>query len=838
MLEEYKTKRDFSATPEPKGRVSRRKAGDSYVIQKHAARRLHYDLRLEMAGVLRSWAVTKGPSLVAGEKRLAVHVEDHPLDYGGFEGVIPPGSYGTGEVILWDRGRWAPIGDAAKGHAKGHLEFELFGEKLRGRWHLVRMQGRRGETRENWLLIKADDAEARDAKAPDILEEAPASVLSGRRVEELKDEAPTSPKPARRRKAAAAKTPVDEEKPEVSIPKAAKAEDLPDFIPPVLATSATKAPTGERWLHEIKYDGYRLQARIKKGKVSLRTRSGLDWTAKFGKTLPKALGALSAKTALIDGELVVESGSGASDFSALRADLTEGREDRFRYYAFDLLHLDGANLRDLPLTTRKDLLEQLLTEAAEPLRYSSHFEESGETVLRHACRLSLEGVVSKLATAPYRSGRGKAWVKSKCSARQEFVIGGYTPSTSQKDAVGSLLLGVYEEGALRHVGRVGTGFTAAVARDLQKRLSALETKDAPFAKSLTAEQARGARYVRPELVAEVEFRAWTADAHLRHASFHGLREDKPATEIVEEAAPRTKGKGPAAAAPARRNLRLTHPDRIYWPEEGITKEGLADYYVEVWRRIAPFVVNRPLALLRCPTGITGQQFFQKNVWSGMNPKIVTLKDPAEAGSQLIGIRDLDGLLGLVQSAALELHPWQCSVEDWERPDQIVMDLDPGEGVTWPRIIEAAEELRARLGEAGLAAFVKTSGGKGLHVVAPLKPHADWKAVKAFTRGMAQAMASDAPDLYVATVTKSKRKGKILVDYLRNQRGATAVAAFSTRARPGANVSTPLSWEELGETSGPDAFRLSTLPIRLANLREDPWEGFRKAAVALKKAEKA
>ncbi|MET0940389.1 MAG: DNA ligase D, partial [Mesorhizobium sp.] len=474
-------------------------------------------------------------------------------------------------------------------------------------------------------------------------------------------------------------------------------------------------------------------------------------------------------------------------------------------------------------------LERLIGSQAEPVRYSSHFDQNGDLVLRHACRLSLEGVISKLRDAPYRSGRSKSWVKSKCSARQEFVVAGYVPSTTSSKAIGSLVLGVYEGDKLHHVGRVGTGFTAASAGDLFRRLERIRLSSSPFDKRLSAEEARQVRYVRPELVAEVEFRAWTAGGILRHASFRGLREDKTAREIVLET-PKTATQ-PAKAQ--RRTVQLTHPDRLYWPDAGVTKEGLADYYAEVWRFAAPHIVGRPLALVRCPNGIAGEKFFQKHAWKGLNPNIVLVNDPKEPpDEQLISINNLDGLMGLVQSAVLEIHPWGSTIADWERPDLIIMDLDPGEDVSWEVIIAAAEETRDRLKDAGLTPFIKTSGGKGLHVVAPLKPSAHWPAVKAFTKGMADSMASDSPDRFVSTITKSKRRGKILVDYLRNQRGATAVAAYSTRARPGAAVSMPLAWDELSPGIGPAYFRVANTPTRLAALGTDPWQDFRAAAVPL------
>ncbi len=834
-LETYRKKRDFAATPEPKGgRI--RKGGDAFVVQKHAATRLHYDFRLELDGVLNSWAVAKGPSLVPGEKRLAVHVEDHPLEYGDFEGTIPKGEYGGGTVILWDRGTWTPVGDPHQGYAKGHLEFTLHGEKLHGRWHLVRMRGKPREKRENWLLIKGEDEFARTKDAPDILEERPESVKTGRQIADVAGEAPgwssktgRIRKPAGRAKKPRAAPEPDPEPPEPAAVKGARKAAMPGFVEPMLATLASAAPQGERWLHEIKFDGYRLQARIEAGRVKLLTRSGLDWTTRFGKAVPAALRDLSVGTAILDGELVVETDAGASDFSALQADLSAGRSDRFAFYAFDLLYLDGYDLCRVPLVERKALLARLLGQEGGILRFSSHFDEGGALVLRHACRLSLEGIVSKLRDGPYRAGRGRAWIKSKCSARQEFVVAGYVPSSVSRRAIGSLILGVYEQGGLQHVGRVGTGFSAAVAEDLFRRLERMRIPDSPFAQRLTADEARQARYVRPELVAEVEFRAWTADGHLRHAAFRGLREDKPAAEIVRETAK------PAAKPPApqRRRVRLTHPDRLYWPEEGVTKEGLADYYAEVWRWIAPWITGRPLALLRCPNGIDGERFFQKHAWKGLNPHISLLRDPKEPqGEPLIGIEDLDGLMGLVQSAALEIHPWGATAADWERPDMITMDLDPGEGVAWPLVVEAARELRRRLEDHGLAGFVKTSGGKGLHVVAPLRPQAEWPAVKAFTKALADAMAADDPGRYVSTISKARRRGRILIDYLRNQRGATAVAAYSTRARPGAAVSAPLRWDELDAGIGPAWFTLQNMPTRLATLGSDPWDGFRAAAAPL------
>ncbi|AGB75670.1 MULTISPECIES: DNA ligase D [Rhizobium] len=845
-LETYNRKRDFSRTTEPRGRAGKKKiaiSGNSYVIQKHDARRLHYDFRLELDGVLKSWAVTKGPSLIVGEKRLAVQTEDHPLEYGDFEGTIPKGEYGGGTVIVWDKGSWTPLGDPHKGLAKGHLEFELHGKKLGGRWHLIRMAGKPREKRENWLLIKGEDEAARPEGAADILEERPESAKTGRIIDEVENEKPgwssKSGKIRRRtsrkkdddakEEADKAETQTDATPVDPSSLKGALKAPLPSFVEPALATLVSKPPSGSRWLHEIKFDGYRLEVRIEAGRIKLLTRSGLDWSQKFGKEIVSAFRDLPVGTAIIDGELVVEPAAGASDFSALQADLSEGRSDRFVFYAFDLLYLDGYDLKASPLIGRKELLRKIIPSETGILRFSSHFDENGDLLLSHACRLSLEGIVSKIANDPYRPGRGKSWVKSKCSSRQEFVIGGWVPSTTSRKAIGSLVLGVYQDGKLEHVGRVGTGYTHTVAEQLFKRLTRLQVKENPFATKLTAEEHRGVRFVQPELVAEVEFRAWTADGHLRHASFRGLREDKNPLEIVRETPKSTRES--SAEKPARSSVSLTHGDRLYWPDEGVTKAGLADYYAEVWRYMGPFVVGRPLALVRCPNGIAGQHFFQKHAWKGMNRNIALAKDPQDE-EPYVSIDDLNGLIGLVQAAVLEIHPWGSMIGNWEKPDMIIMDLDPGPDVAWSKVIAAAEETAERLRQTGLVPFVKTSGGKGLHIVCPLVARAEWPAVKAFTKGIADAMAADSPDRYVSTITKSKRRGKILIDYLRNQRGSTAVAPYSTRARPGAAVSMPLLWEELSPAIGPDYFTVLNVPTRLAALHSDPWADFRKAAEPL------
>nr|WP_205800263.1 DNA ligase D [Microvirga terricola] len=815
-MEAYRKKRNFVKTAEPLGHAVDATTGNRFVIQKHAARRLHYDLRLELDGVLKSWAIARGPSLLPDQKRLAVHVEDHPLEYGDFEGTIPKGEYGGGTVIVWDRGEWQPVGDPHRGYAKGHLDFELKGEKLRGRWHLVRMNGRPREKRENWLLIKADDAAARSKSAADILVERPESVKTGRMIEDVSGEAPGW----------SSKTGKIE--PTQTVPfsaivaklKGIRKGRMPDFVEPCLAALATDPPAGDRWIHEVKFDGYRLQAHLSRGQVTFLTRGALDWTAKLGKKVASSFRALPVEQALIDGELVVEDEAGASHFPSLQTDLSEGRTDRFIFYAFDLLHLDGYDLRAVHLIERKNILRQFLGDGRGSLRFSAHFEQDGDVVLQHACRLSLEGIVSKLRASTYREGRNKSWTKSKCTASQELIVCGFVPSTTSHKAIGSLVLGYYDKGNLIPVGRVGTGYTATVAQDLYRRLEDMRIPSSPFARSLDAEAARHVRYVNPELVVEIALRGWTADGNLRHASFRGVREDKPAREVVRETLkmmplPRPKS-----------TVKLSHPDRLYWPDAGVTKEGLADYYADVWQRMSPFIVNRPLALVRCPDGVAEQCFFQKHVWKGLSHLVRRAHDPEDrSGEPLIVVDDLDGLIELVQAGALEIHPWGSTTAALEQPDMIVMDLDPAENVPWDAVVSAAEEVRDRFSAVGLTSFVKTSGGKGLHVACALKPRARWGEVKAFTKRVAEAMASDSPGRFVAKVTKARRKGKIFVDYLRNGRGATAIAPYSTRARPGAAVSMPLAWEELSGGAGPSYFTVNNALIRLSHLASDPWSDF-------------
>ena len=825
LLDPYRTKRNFAVSSEPRGRSGRRGRKARFVVQKHDARRLHYDLRLEIDGVLKSWAVTRGPSLVPADKRLAVQTEDHPIDYLNWEGAIPKGQYGGGTMIVWDTGHWEPVGDLSAALAKGHLEFALHGERLKGRWHLVRMKGRGGEKKAPWLLMKAEDEHAREKADGDVLDQQTASVLSGRTNAELAAGGVLrADHQARARVAASrpAKTSAAKE-------GAGRKAILPIFVKPALAALVEAAPSGPDWLFEIKYDGYRMQARIDGGKVKLLTRSGLDWTSRF-KATAQAFRALKLPSALIDGEIVVENESGVSSFSALQQALCGGQTDRAVFYTFDLLYLDGRDLRPLPLVERKDLLQQAIDDVGSggQIRFSEHLVEDGAVMARHACRLGLEGIIAKRADAAYRSGRSDTWRKIKCTSSLEFVIAGYMPSTAAPRAVGSLILGVYEGDTLVHVGRCGTGFTNTVARDLWTKLEPLQVKAPPFREVLSPLAKRNAKWVAPKLVCEVTLRAFTGDGQLRHASFRTLRPDIQPEEVVR-AKPASKAMA-GAKETTESDVRLTHPDRVLWEDVGLTKQGLFEFYAEIADHILPHLTGRPLSFVRCPDGTGGSCFYQKHGWPGMDARHLQVRKAC--GEDVVVIDDRDGLLALVQASVLEIHPWGASADDPDRPDRLIFDLDPGEGVGWDQIAAGARDVRERLAALHFASFVKTTGGKGLHVVVPLVPKADWSTAKAFSKRIATEMASDAPDLYVATVAKRARPGRIFIDYLRNQRGATAVSAYSTRARPGAPVSVPVTWNELTSLGSGGRFRVDNLASRIAAIREDVWAGFLDAAVPL------
>ena len=820
----YDDKRDFSRTPEPRGSASPAgastdsdaKSGPVFVVQKHHASRLHWDFRLEHGGVLWSWAVPKGPSLDPRDKRLAMHVEDHPLDYATFEGTIPEGNYGAGIVELWDQGHWRPLADDPEAALqKGELKFVLDGDRLHGGFVLVRLKPRVSKTgvpekQESWLLIKEKDAAVEPGADAAVME---------REVPHAKAKAKVKTKAAATKVARPAR------------PTRGGGDKLPETQAPQLATLATEAPTGDGWISEIKFDGYRMLCRRDGDTIRLFTRNGLDWTDRVP-SLAAAVAALPASSLLLDGELVALDGDGRTSFGALQDALSTGRTKALVYYAFDLLHRDGHDLRARPLSDRKQELASLLDDTTGLIRISEHLASAAAQVRSEACKVGLEGIVCKRLDAPYRAGRSRDWLKLKCENREEAVIIGSTPPKGSRAHLGSLLLGRHDpDGRLRFAGGVGTGFSAQTLRMLDEKLRALATKTAPKGLQNREAAPRDAIWVKPELVAELRFAGVTDDGMFRHASFLGLREDKPAREVVAEVAPEAKAtRIVTATKPGNRDVRevagqrLTHPDRLLWPREGgdagVTKADLAAYWQAVSARALPEIADRPLAMVRCPDGIEGEHFFQKHKTRGMPD---ALREGVQDGAPYLALSDLAGLIAAAQIAAIELHGWGSPGSDPAHADRLVFDLDPDEGLPFARTVEAALEVRRRLKDAGLACYPRTSGGKGLHVVAPVSTGMDWNAVRAWCRGFAESMERDAPELYVSSTRKTRRTGRILIDWLRNGLGSTAVASYSPRARPGATVATPLSWREVTPKLDIRAFTIRTVPDRMS--KADPWRDF-------------
>jgi bifunctional non-homologous end joining protein LigD len=823
-LVEYRRKRDFSKTAEPRGAAKKRR-GNSFVIQKHAATRLHYDFRLELDGVLKSWAVTRGPSLNPAEKRLAVRTEDHPLEYGTFEGTIPKGEYGGGIVMLWDSGTWEPFDDPHEGLKKGKLAFRLDGKRLKGGWALVRMRGREKEKRENWLLIKERDDTADDRNQ--ILAENAISAKTGRTMEQIAEgrsavwrssrkssDKPAKPARAQRKTGAAT---LKSSKPHRAFP-------LPTFRPPQLTTLVDEAPPGDEWVHELKYDGYRLLIAASGDEVRCYTRSGQDWTPKFS-AIANAFRAMHLAGALIDGEAVAYNENGRSDFSSLQHALSEGGPIDF--YAFDLLEEAGENLSRLPLTERKQRLEALMAGAPKkgPLHFSTHIEGRGEDVFARICEAGEEGIISKKASSRYVGDRTNTWLKVKCTKRQEFVIGGWTPS-DKRTGFRSLLLGVFEKEKFRYVGQVGTGFDERTLEELSARFKPLARKDSPF-EDVPRDVARKAEWIEPKLIAEIAFTEFTRDGILRHPSFQGLREDKKARSVkLERAQPVEKAMGRKSTETVKAGITITHPDRVVFPDRGITKSDIVEYYAAIAELMLPHVAKRPLSLVRCPSGASHKCFFQKHDTGGFPAamKHVPIEESSGAKEQYFYVTDLAGIIAAVQMNVLEFHVWGCRVDQVEKPDRIVFDLDPDVGLSFDDVRRAALDLRDRLEKLGLKTFPMLSGGKGIHVIAPLSRRAEWDEVKTFCRGFALRLESDAPDRYVANMAKAKRKGRIFVDYLRNERGSTAITPYSTRAREKAPVAAPIKWTEVKSIAGANVFTVENMRERVRKVG-DPWPGY-------------
>lgn len=921
QLAKYRSMRDFHVTREPAGAA---KDGTAvalpFCIQKHAASHLHYDFRLGWNGVLKSWAVAKGPSYVPGEKRLAVQVEDHPMEYGGFEGIIPAGQYGGGTVMLWDQGTWEPQAgheDVEAGFRAGSLKFLMHGEKIKGRWTLIRMGGKAAtERKPNWLLIKEHDEFERVQSAPCVTEAEQNSVATQRTMEQIarnEDHVWNSKETAGTGQAwfrsAASRTAkgrtketdrLQEDAPEQrSSPgtgsktsksagdalsrqlKELPTELQPTFIKPQLATEATSPPVESGWLHELKLDGYRIQARKAKGKVQLLTRSGLDWTYRVP-AVAEAVAKLPVETVTLDGEVVVLAPDGTTNFADLQASFQEGAANPLTYFCFDLLHIEGRNPRDLSLLERKELLAQTLAAGdGDTVRLSEHIVTSGEIMFKHACELHAEGIVSKRMEASYKSSRNGDWLKSKCLLEQEFVVGGYTLSSDGDDRVGSLLLGYYRDQTLVYAGRAGTGFTQKMRRALLEQLKPRLLSKAAYV-SVPAEARRGALWVKPELVAQVRFATWTAENLVRQAAFLGLREDKAAIEVRREEATSPKPKAQRVApaptkapgkeqketsavasatggtakfavrprhpknapspAPAARTavpqhanaltrnevaklpIRLTHPAKVLDHASGVTKQVLAEYLWAVADRMLPHIENRPLSLVRCPEGSAKPCFYQKHVNAMLPPGVGSVDVPDKKTGVVepyITLNSKEALAGLAQMGVLEVHPWGSTNDDLEHADRVIFDLDPDEALAWRDVTAAAEDVRKRLKARGLESFLKTTGGKGLHVVVPTDASLDWTAVKEWAHRFVLDMERAAPTKYLSKMTKAARTGKIYLDYLRNERGATAVAPYSSRAREGLGVSMPLAWSELHAVERP-IFRVAGFPEWKGRLKKDPW----------------
>jgi bifunctional non-homologous end joining protein LigD len=819
-LEEYRRKRDFSKTPEPPAQRIQPRAGKlAYLIQKHDATRLHYDFRLELDGVLLSWAVTKGPSLNPADKRLAVRTEDHPLSYGSFEGTIPEGQYGGGTVMLWDTGWWEPVGDPQAGLKKGHLSFLLHGDRLKGKWNLIRMRG--DQKRENWLLIKEDDDDAHRGADGKFLEDLAFGVKSGHSMEEIAHgEAP-------RNNGQAPRTKRNEKKKTARTSENALNALMQRFSEVQLATLVASPPDGVRWVHEIKFDGYRLLGFVSDGVSRLRTRNGKDWTGNFP-SLTGALEKLQVTDAVLDMEAVILGADGKSSFQALQAALGEGGDrDSIVAYVFDLIYLDSTDLTRKPLTERKAKLENLLNQSGgnKWLRYSAHVTGQGAEMFAGACEKGLEGIISKEADAPYAPGRQRTWLKVKCSRRQEFIIAGFSDARKGERALGALYLAYRKNGALRYAGKVGTGFSMKSARELAERLARIAVERPILSRAETAGVPAGEwkaiHWVEPVMLCEVSFTEWTEDGRIRHPSFQGLREDKEASQVKKKVPVNTVPSATSAKKEDKpdslilSSIVITHPDRVISEIGHITKGELAEYYAGVAPFILPHIVQRPLSLLRCPSGIDKQCFFQRNAGKGLGRDVHPFEFSNKGKNyEYLYIEDEKGLLEVVQMGAIELHPWGAPVHAIDYPDRMIFDLDPAPEIPFEAVKLAAQDLRYRLRKKSLESACKCTGGKGLHVTVPLSGKDNWSAVKSFAGSLAEEMVAAAPEAYIATMSKAKRAGKIFIDYLRNDYTATAIADYGVRARPGAPVAMPLDWKELKTVESASQFTMRDVVKRL------------------------
>lgn len=853
-LQPYDKKRDFKKTAEPRGRVHkpRKSGGLLFIIQKHDARRLHYDFRLELEGVLKSWAVPKGPSLDPHDRRFAVQVEDHPMEYGGFEGIIPKGEYGGGTVMLWDRGTWEPYdSDPVAAYKNGSLHFRLHGEKLRGNWVLARMKRQADDDKINWLLIKKKDEEAR-ADGQRFLEEEAQSVATGRDLNEIAEEADQvwesnratkksvktikskiSPAPGRKKHAGLTTHPKIELEPS-KLPGAKKAA-MPDKVSVELATLCDSIPNGGDWAHEIKFDGYRIVTRIENGKVRMFSRNQLDWTAKFG-VLPEKLANFPVEQAIFDGEMTFVKESGVTDFQKLVDAINNGKSDKITYYVFDLLYLNGYDMRRVPLLKRKEALKVIVAGATDAIRFSDHLIGEGKRFYDEVSKLGLEGVVSKRADSAYSGARTKDWVKTKCIHEQEFVIGGYTDYKGPSQGVGALLMGQFDkQGKFVFCGKVGTGFTEKRRIEIQKLLGADARDRSPFDLNTATIQKRGVHFVEPKQVAQVRYWEWTTDGILRHPVFLGLRQDKSAKEVRSDAPDLEPT--PIAAPPKRvthvEGIKISNPDRVMYPEHDIVKMDLIEYYKAVADQIMPLIEKRPVSLLRCPEGHRAECFFQKHADRRTFEHVHRVPIPEKDETrEYFYVETLKELISLVQMGTLELHLWNARVDNVEKPDMMIFDLDPGPDVGWEYVVEIARRTRSFFEQLELQTFLKTSGGKGLHVIVPIKRRLEWDDIYAFTRAVAVTLVKTEPERLTANMAKSKRQGKIYLDYVRNSRGATSIAPYSTRARLGAPVAMPIGWDEVAKLKEPSQFNVRNAVEHIKRQKHDPWKDFLKTKQGL------
>jgi bifunctional non-homologous end joining protein LigD len=828
-LKTYKAKRNFAITPEPAEGGQEGGEALTFVIQKHWASRLHYDFRLELDGVMMSWAVPKGPSYDTHDKRMAVHVEDHPISYNDFEGTIPPKQYGAGKVIIWDKGYWKPLDDPRKALAAGNLKFELTGHKMHGKWVLVRMKGK-GEKQEPWLLIKEKDDYARPAEEFSVVDEMPDSVKA------LPLPGAAAPVPAKvAKEPAKAKAPA-----KAAAPKA----ELPETLTPQLATLVDAPPSSpEEWLFEIKFDGYRILARVDGKDIRLITRNGNDWTHKL-RPLHDAIAKMKLPSGWYDGEIVVHDEEGRPDFGLLQNAFDENHPGEMVYFIFDIPFHDGRDLRDMPLRERRAILEKLMEKkATDSVRYSAALDATPQDMIAAACSMGLEGIIGKRRDSAYTSRRSGSWIKLKCGQRQEFVIGGYTDPQGSRSGFGSLLLGTYDkDGKLQYAGNVGSGFNGASLAELKSKMDAVASDKNPFAPNKEID--KRAHWLKPTLVAEVAFGEWTRSGSIRHSVFKGLRKDKKASAITRELPAHMKDKektdmetSSAVQGKLPASLKVTNPDRVIDKESGATKIALVRYYALVGALMLPHLKGRPVALVRAPAGVGGELFFQKHSETNKLPGVKSL-DPALDPDHppMLEVATEQGLLSAAQWNVVELHTQNANASNYEKPNRMVFDLDPGKNVTWKQIQEAAQLMRAFLDHLGLPAFLKTSGGKGLHVVVPVKPGYGWDDVKAFSQAIVAHMAQNIPERFVLKSGPSNRVGKIFIDYLRNGRGSTTACAWSARARPGLGISVPVAWEELDKLEGGDHWTVATVHTRL-DVGNTPWDGYAKAAKGLAPAMK-